>query len=668
MDTISRRDFLRVSALMSAGTIAAACTQPSAPATTAPSEPAAAPAAPTLAPVEPAKYSEAPVLAEKVASGALPPVEERLPENPFVIEGLDGIGKYGGTWRKGFSGQADHGTIYHMNYRGMVNINHEMQMHTYMAESWEVSDDATEFTFHLRKGLKWSDGAPMTAEDFRFYIDDYVLNTDLTPVVSQYWSSEVGGERVPVQFSAPDDFTVKYKFALPKALLPYSGSFVLNIPAVPAHYLKRFHAEFADKETLDKLVAEKELDDWTQLFFDMNRWHYNIERPVHQPWRQLNSWTDEFVIAERNPFFWEVDTAGNQLPYIDKCTYRAFTDREVAIMWATNGEIDCQTRHIGAFTNYTVFKESEDVGDYTVQIWKRSALRGAFFNMTAKDQRIRALFQEDDFRKAVSYAVNREEMRELIYEGFGTDKQYTPPEESPLYYAKLANAYLEYDPDKANALIDGLGYTERDAEGYRLWKDGSGERISWMTTGSAAQMDDEGLLLVDYLGALGFEMAYKGMDRALSIEIHNNNDVHCDAPAVMDYNLVPLAEPRMWVRGWTTKPWAVAWQAWYDDPTSPIAEKPPDGHWIWDIWDIWDELQKTPDEEGQKQLFWRILDIWYEHLPAVGFFGDLPICVVVKNGFKGIHAGYLFDCCSTIYEYIIDNATWYWDEPEKHTS
>ncbi len=668
MSKITRRHFLRVSALMSAGTIAAACTQPAAPATTAPPEPTAAPAEPSTAPAEQAKYSEAPMLADKVASGELPPVAERLPENPFVIEGLDGIGNYGGTWRKGFSGQADQGTISHMNLRGMVNINHEMKMHTYMAESWEVTDDATEFTFHLRKGLKWSDGAPMTAEDFRFYIEDYTLNTDLTPVVSQYWSSDVEGERMPVQFSAPDDFTVKYKFQLPKALLPYSGNFVLNIPALPAHYMKQFHADFADKDALDKLVADNELDDWTQLFFDMNRWHYNVERPTHQPWIPQNSWTDEMVIALRNPFFWEVDTAGNQLPYIDKCTFRAFTDSQVAIMWATNGEIDCQTRHIGAFTNYTVFKESENVGDYEVQVWKRSALRGAFFNMTAKDQRIRELFQQDDFRKAVSYAVNREEMRELIYEGFGTDKQYTPPEESPLYYEKLATAYLEYDPDKANALIDGLGYSERDAEGYRLWKDGSGERVSWMTTGTAAQMDDEGLLLVDYMKAIGFEMTYKGMDRALSIEIHNNNDVHCDAPAVMDYNLVPLAEPRMWVRGWTTKPWAVAWQAWYDDPTSPIAEKPPDGHWIWDIWDIWDELQKTPDDEGQQQLFWQILDIWYEHLPAVGFFGDLPICVIVKNGFKGIKGGYLFDCCSTIYEYIIDNATWYWDEPEKHTS
>ncbi len=671
MDTITRRDFVRLSALVSATTVAAACAQPLPqvePTAAQPAAPTTVPAAPPTSEPEapPSKHNEAPMLAERVAAGDLPPVDERLPENPFVVEGLDGIGNYGGTLRRGFKGQADKGTIRQPNFRGMVNINHEMNLHTYLAESWEVTDDATEFTFHLRKGLKWSDGAPMTAEDFRFYMMDYIQNEPMTSVIPEIWSSNIEGERVPVEFSAPDDFTIKYKYALPKALLPYAFEIVMDVPALPAHYLKQFHGDYADKDTLDKMVADKGLDDWTQLLSDMNVWWHNTERPVHQPYVPLNPWTDELVIAERNAYFWEVDPEGNQLPYIDSQTFRLFSDTEVCIMWAVNGEIDCQTRHIGSFGNYTLFKENEDAGDFAVQVWKRSACRGAYFNMTTKDERIAALFREDDFRKAISYSVNREEMRELLYEGFGTDKQYSPPEESPLYYPKLANAYLEYDPDKANALIDGLGYTERDSDGFRVWKDGSGERVKWTTTGFDAQLSQEGLLLVDYFKALGFEMNYRGMDRALSIEVHNNNEVHCDAPAVMDYNLVPLADPHIWVQGWTTKPWAVAWHLWYQDPTNQFAEEPPEGHWIRDIWAYWDELQRTPDEVGQQELFWQILDIWYEHLPAVSFYGDLPICIVVKNGFKGIQAGYLFDCCHTIYEHIIDNATWYWDEPEKH--
>jgi len=677
MDKITRRDFLRISALTSAATIAAACAQPT-PAvepTAAPAEPTTAPVEPTTAPVEapttapeapPSKFKESPMLAERVAKGELPPVDERVPENPFVIEGLDGIGNFGGTWRTSFSGQADGGTISHMNLRGLLNINHEMMMHTYAAESWELTEDGKTFTFHLRKGLKWSDGVPMTAEDFRFYLEDVLDNRELSPTLSQRYSSDVEGERVPPKLSAPDDFTVVYEFALPKPLFVYN--IVLSIPAYPKHYMQQFHADYADRDVLDKMVAEAGRDDWTQLFWDKDVWRLNIERPVYSPWVPQNSWTEDYVVAERNPYFWEVDTEGNQLPYIDRVTYRLFSSGDVAVMWCVNGEIDCQSRHVGQFANYTVFKENEALGDYTAQIWNRSKCDGIFLNMTCKKERLRKLFNERDFRIAISYAVNRDEYREFIYEGFGTNKQYTPPEGSPYYYPKLANAYLEYDPDKANALIDALGYTERDGEGYRVYPDGSGDRITFNTLASPTHNIQMTEMLADYYKDIGLQLTYKVVERALSIEAHNNNDIDCDAPGWMDYNLVPLAEPRMWIRGWTTKPWAVAWQAWYDDPTSLIAEEPPEGHWIWDIWALWDQIQVTVDDEEQKQLWFGILDIWHDELPVPTYVGDSPIVQIVKNGFKGIHGGYPYDCCSTIYEYIIDDATWYWDEPEKHTT
>ncbi|NLD74966.1 MAG: ABC transporter substrate-binding protein, partial [Chloroflexi bacterium] len=543
MQTLSRRSFLRLGALAGAASLAAACQVPATPAPAAPpAEPAGAQAT-TGAPAAPASAGgESPMLAERVAAGSLPPVEERIPENPFVITGLDGIGNYGGTLRKSFSGQADGGTIDHMAMRGMLNINHEMVLHPYLVESWEVTSDATEYTFHLRKGLRWSDGEPMTAEDFRFYYEDFILNEELTAVVGQNLSSDVEGTRVAAEFSVLDDFTIRYKFALPKSLWPYSG-IVTGILAHPAHYMKQFHKDYADADTLAAAIQEHSMDDWTQLYIEMERYLYHPERPLHMPWIPLNSWTDEIVFYERNPYFWEVDGEGNQLPYIDTLQFRAFSNVQIAVMWAASGEIDQQTRHINAWTNYTALKEGESVGDYTVQVWERSMVLGAFFNQTCKDPRVRELFQEKDFRIAISHCVNRDEMRELLLDGFGTNKQYTPPQSSPLYYEKLANAYLEYDLDKANALIDGLGYTERDSDGYRLWKDGSGERIRWTTTGSTPDLQQDGLLLVDYFEALGFEMNYRGMDRALSIELHDNNDIDCDVPAVMDYNLVPLAEP-----------------------------------------------------------------------------------------------------------------------------
>ncbi|NLD43884.1 MAG: twin-arginine translocation signal domain-containing protein [Chloroflexi bacterium] len=670
MEKLSRRDFLRVSALVGAGTVAAACGgTPVSPAEPT-SPPAAAPEAPTAEPAEaPIRFNEAPMLAEQVAKGELPPVEERLPDNPFVITGLDGIGNYGGGWRLGKKGQADGTARSQVVERALLEINQDMQMYARLGEGWEVNDDATEWTFYLRKGTKWSDGAPFTAEDFRFWYEDLVLNKEYTPAASKVWSSIVDGEVVPCEFSAPDDFTIKYKFVKPAALLTYNGAFINGLGnAVPAHYLKPFHADYGDKAEIDKLIAANDSwDDWTQLLSDKNNIQLNPERPTTDGWIPENLFSDEIATFVRNPYYWSVDGEGNQLPYIDKLQFRNFADPQVILMWQVNGEIDVQARHVRGFDNYTVLKENESVGDYTVQIWRGTRIATMYFNQTTKNARLRELFSERDFRIAMSYAVNRDEMRELLLDGFGTNMQYTPPADSPLYYPKLAEAYLDYDVDQANTLLDGLGYTERDAEGYRLFKDGSGERISITAIGQDATATPYMLMLVDYLQGVGIQMNYRGMDRALSIEMHQSNEVEMTSGEA-DRTMIPLADPQVWIKHTNIddRPWCNAWTAWYMDPTNPIAEKPPEGHWMWDIWGAWEEIQQTVDEEKQKELFWKILDIWAEELPSIGLYGDIPILIPVKNGLKGIHEGYGWDCCSTSYEHVIDNSTWYWDEPEKH--
>jgi peptide/nickel transport system substrate-binding protein len=160
---------------------------------------------------------------------------------------------------------------------------------------------------------------------------------------------------------------------------------------------------------------------------------------------------------------------------------------------------------------------------------------------------------------------------------------------------------------------------------------------------------------------------YRGVDRALSIASHQSNDVECTM-GFMDRNLVPLADPQIWVKHTNIddRPWANAWTAWRINPNHPIAEEPPADHWIVTIWSLWDQIRSEPDEAARNELFIQILDIWAEELPSVGFLGDVPRLVIVKNGFKGIHAGYPWDCCVTIYEHVIDNATWYWEDPENH--
>ncbi|MBV7332273.1 ABC transporter substrate-binding protein [Chloroflexi bacterium TSY] len=666
---ISRREFIQLSAFATAGTVLAACGG-GAPAAEAPAEAAdtEASSAEAEAPAgPPGTYNEAPMLAEMVQNGELPPVDERLPGNPLVLEGLDGTGNYGGLWRAGFRGQADHFAIRQVTIRGLLSVNQELTVNPMVAESWEVSDDATQYTFHLREGMKWSDGEPFTSADFVYWFEEEIKNETLPPTFPGWLTSPVDGEDVPVELSAPDATTVVFKFGGPNALFHMEGGIILDVPVRPAHYMKQFHPDHTeDTAALDQAIADANLDSWTELYADMRSdRNENPEVPMIRPWLQENSFTEEILTLRRNPYFWAVDTVGNQLPYIDRLSFRLFNDADVHALRLVNGEIDCQSRHVRN-SDLTVLKENEEKGDYKVQFWRWTAVFGIHFNMTTNDERRRELFQERDFRIAISLGVDRDAINELVFDGLGTSMQYGPPAESPLHYPKLSNAYLDFDPDQANALLDGLGHTDRDDEGYRLWSDGSGDRVSWTMLGGA-EVADQTQMLIDFFKELGLQVNYRGVDRSLSIELHQSNDVECTS-GFMDRNLIPLADPQIWVkhRNINDRPWANAWTAWKLDPTNPIAQEPPEGHWIWDIWGLWDEIRATAGEENQIELFKQILEIWSEELPSVGFFGELPRLVVVKNGFKGIQAGNPWDCCRGVYEHIIDNATWYWDEPEKH--
>jgi peptide/nickel transport system substrate-binding protein len=616
---------------------------------------------------EPSGFNEAPMLAEMMEAGELPPVVERIPLQPYVVEGIDGIGNYGGTWRMLKRGMADGFARGQVLARGPLRIDRDLNVVACMCESWEVSDDGTEFTFYLRKGMKWSDGEDLTAEDYRFWYEDLQSNREYTPAHPKWLTSVVDGEYVPAEFSAPDDYTVKYKFARPNALFHLQGSIVLYAPIAPAHFLKQFHADYADEAELANMVEEADLDSWVELLGEKDNINFTVERPVHFPWVPVNSWGDEIAWLKRNPYYWEVDTAGNQLPYIDWLRYHDFQEHEVAVLRATNGEIDCQSRHTGRISDIPVLMENEERGDYTVMIWRATRVYGCHFNMTTKDEQLRELFQERDFRIAVSLSVDRAEVQEMTAIGYGTPMQYTPPKDSEYHSEKLANAYIEYDPDRANELLDGLGYiSERDDDGYRLFPDGS--RVRFTCLGGSTEIQDREQMLVEYLSAIGLEMNYKGMDRTLRIDMHQSNEVQMTT-SEMDRNLIPLADPQIWTKhtNINDRPWANAWTAWYIDPTHPIAEEPPQDHWIWDIWNAWEEIQATPDKEQQKVLWFDIMDIWARELPSVGFFGDFPRPVVVKNGFKGIEGGYPWDCCRTVYEHLLDNATWYWENPEEHT-
>jgi len=610
------------------------------------------------------------MLAERVASGDLPPIEERLPDNPFVCPVLESVGKYGGTWRSAFKGLSDGPAVTSVKQRGPLNFNGEITLQPEVCESWDVNDDATTWTFRIRKGMKWSDGAPFTTADVNWYWDNVVNNPELTLVIPARWSTEAGGQRTLATLETPDDFTFSLTFAQPKVLFGYDMVWLGSI-WVPGHYMQQFHPAFAAKEDLDARIKESGLNAWTDLFNDRNANHLNPERPCLDVWVAQNSLSSELFVMERNPYFHHVDPEGNQLPYIDRVTYRLYETAEVYVMWLIGGQVDMAGRSNSEdFTNYTLYKENEALGYYDIfpEVGIGAGHEGFQINQAPKDARLRPLFQDRRFRIAVSLAQNREEMNDIVYDGRATPRQYSPIESSPQYYPKLSNAYIEHNPDEANRLLDEIGLTERDAEGFRLWNDGSGDTISLHIEGLRAPGtpgEDLVLMAVQYLAEVGLKASYKYDERSLYEERVAANETEV-AYWGADRSVLPVYNHQQFTGVNMQRNWAGAWGLWKEDPANPNAEEPPDDHWIKEIWRIyWDEVLVEPDEQKRFRLFEKIMDIHAEELPMVHFLGQMPSVGMKPHKMHNVPVPitltYEFGYTHTLYA-----QQYYWEDPENH--
>jgi peptide/nickel transport system substrate-binding protein len=676
---ISRRQFLSISASVSAGLVAAACggeeatntpmpaaTEAPAPTEAPKAEATAAPAEPTTPPEPVSEYQEAPMLAALVASGELPPVDERLPLNPWVAPMAEAVGNYGGVMRRAFKGVSDRwGPTKHID-RFLVWFDQDLVLQPRLCESWESNPEGSEWTYHLREGTKWSDGRPLTSASFIWWFENVMLNEELNPTPPRMVTT--GDPPVVMEALAPDDYTIVFKYAHPRTLHPFQMTRQNQDVLPPDHYMEQFHADFADPAELDAKLAESGFNSWSELFLDKMYWYTSPDRPmVTGAWRAVNELSSELFLMERNPYFWGVDPDGKQLPYLDQVNHRLFEDAGVFDLWVVGGELDFHYRHT-SISNFTLYKESEEAGDYQVLLGIKASHVAMQPNHTVQEPKLREFFNDLNVRKALSLCANRQEMNELVYDGLLVPRQYSPLPMSPNYYAKAANAYIEYDPDEANRLLDEAGYTEKDGDGFRLWKDGSGT-ISWVieftaltdsATGDAVQ------LYINYLNDVGLNASYTSIERSLYTEHFQANDIEA-AWWGGDRTVVPLAPEAIIFRGTQDdRPWCPAWGHWYEyGDADPTSEEPPEGHWIWDIWDIWDQITMEPDPDQQNKLFEGILDIWAEQLPMIGFLGEEPGLIVVKNGFKNYIAGQPLDD-TTADEHFLNTETYFWDNPEEH--
>ena len=410
----------------------------------------------------------------------MPPVRERLPSEPMVIATLGDIGKYGGTLRRFYLGPADGCNFFRLSRASLARFSRDgFDFLPSVARSWKVSDDGMEWTFFLREGMKWSDGDDFTADDFVWQYENVILNRELTPEPPFFL--KVGAEVGSI--SKVDDTTVKFTFPVPNfSFLKmaaqadeacYGRNSWRYVPWAPSHYMQQFHIDF--NPDANALAEDAGLPDWTSLFGIKGEASLNPEKPTIAPWKYANPLGDQVVRAERNPYFWAVDPAGNQLPYLDGIQLTLPEGgAEVGTLMAAQGDIDLQGRHI-QLSQYIPLKEREEQGGYTLLTWP--AFGGSdvafFFNMSLPGTTGEAI-RTKEFRQALSLAIDRSAIQEIQFLGFGTIRQSVPGPGHPHYPGDdIAKLRTEYDPDTANALLDSV-FPDKDGEGFRL---SNGERI-----------------------------------------------------------------------------------------------------------------------------------------------------------------------------------------------
>jgi len=514
-------------------------------------------------------YQEAPVLAERVARGELPRVAERLPAKPAVTQPIHEVGRYGGTWRRLAVSSGDFSLTSRLGYEPFVRWD-QAGRHVVpgVAERWEVLDGGRTYVFHVRSGMRWSDGHPFTSEDLRFFYEDVIQNEEITPVFPAWLTLD--GE--PVVIDTPDAHTVVFRFPQPYGVFLEFVAFQGSMVFYPKHYLRQFHPKYNDLDAILQMAREREFDHWYQLFGQMATPLTNPGLPTLKPFVLKNDPTDLRVIAERNPYYWKVDPEGNQLPYIDQIAFVMVANAEMLNFKAMTGETDFQARRIDS-ANYPVFMENREKGRYRVLRDLQSGSTVIYVNPHSKDPALRGLLQDRRFRIALSVAIDRRELIDLIFSGLAAPSRGVAGPFDVYYLPEFDEQHLEFDPGRANRLLDELGLRPGPL-GLRRLPNGDRFRqtlnVFPAETGSNMEMWQ---LVADYWREVGLEFVVKTDAPALSaLQVTNgNSDFWAYATAGMHWVVDPV-----WFVPWRRSSYFAPLYGRYRETDGKGGVKPPE--------------------------------------------------------------------------------------------
>jgi len=580
-------------------------------------------------------YNEAPELNELVKANKLAPVAERLPQTPVVVKPFEKIGAYGGTWRRAYTGLSDLVGARRILYDPLVRWSPDYKVAGNLAHKWEADPEGKVYTFHLVKGVKWSDGQPFTADDIMFYIDDIVLNKELTSSVPR-WLAPTGE---PPKVTKVDEYTIRFEFNKPYGLFLEQLACPQGMELVtkPKHYLKQFHKKYASPEELDARIKKANASSWVKLFQDVSSLRHAMFTSTEYP--SICAWIVEVpapakrFVMRRNPYYWKVDPDGNQLPYIDKIVHDLQAESQTILLKAIAGEIDMQARGLGGMQNSVLLVATVGQGKYRLVPKVSTASVGLLLapNLNHSDPVMQKIIADRRFRIALSYAINRQEINKIVYRGKGTPRQAAPLKESVFYSPSYEKAYTEYNPDKAKALLDEMGL-KAGPDGKRTRPDGKPLRLSLDVMVAIQSWVDTAEILASNLGGVGIETEVKSESRELFWE-RVKSATHDVALWPGDGGMECLLEPR-WYFPYSSESFqAVRYGEWYQSEGAKGLEPPAD---IKDLMDTYNKIVSTVSDEKKKELFAKIIKANEENLWVVGLVHDPPDFYVVSTKMHNI--------------------------------
>lgn len=584
---------------------------------------------------------ESPILRELVEQGHLPPVHERVGPEPVVLHGVDGIGTYGGSWTFLISspGMIDQNLPHRLSYPNLVRWTHfGYPIVPHLAREFEASEDRRTFTFHLRRGARWSDGHPFTADDIMFWYNYEAKNPTVFPESAEIlrFRGQMGTvEKI-------DDFTVVFRFPEPNGLFlermaSYPGLWVVSFPA---HYLRRFHPATGDPEDLEALRVQRNMPSLRALYTNYFFGSGDYRRPRLGPWIERSPRANPPYTLVRNPYYFAVDTEGNQLPYFDRLLFDLRSGDMISVA-ASNGEVVLQTTGI-PINQYTLLTDNQERNNYRLHHWMAGDRSPMVIqpNLNRRDDRRdpasankRWLFNQKEFRQALSLAINRENIIQTEFMGLAEPAQAAPPPESPFFHERLYRAFTEYDPARASELLDSLGLTGRDRQGFRTFPDGSRLQIflniSGRIGGGPAQALVEDWARVDLRvtareRSLGlFRREVEALQHDLSVWGSNGE-------------FLPLLEPRMLVPSNPFSDWARAYAFWFrrgglqgnPDAQLPGADEPAPGSPVRRAMEAYDEALGATTIDEQVAIFNEVMDIAADNLWTISVASSPPRLVV----------------------------------------